>query len=123
MRKIRSFNKQHHPADTASNAQPAAMPPLCATTLLLLENISYLYSMDIRSIITIDKEIMGGQPVFTGTRVPVESLFDHLEAGISLDEFLDDFPSVTKQQAIDLLEAANKILNSKNLEQLYAAVA
>ena len=39
--------------------------------------------MDIRSLITIDKEILGGQPVFTGTRVPVESLFDHLEACIS----------------------------------------
>lgn len=79
--------------------------------------------MDIRSLINIDKEILGGQPVFTGTRVPVESLFDHLEAGVSLDEFLDDFPTVTRQQAVDLLEAANKILTSKNLEQLYAAVA
>lgn len=79
--------------------------------------------MDIRSLITIDKEIMGGQPVFTGTRVPVESLFDHLEAGVSIDAFLEDFPSVSRKQAIDLLEAANKILTSKNLEQLYAAVA
>ena len=79
--------------------------------------------MNIKSLITIDKEIMGGQPVFAGTRVPVETLFDHLEAGVSLDEFLEDFPSVTKQQAIDLLEAANKILNSKNIEQLYEAVA
>ena len=69
--------------------------------------------MDIRSLITIDKEILGGQPVFTGTRVPVESLFDHLEAGISLDEFLDDFPGVTHPQAVDILEVANKILTSK----------
>jgi uncharacterized protein (DUF433 family) len=79
--------------------------------------------MDIRSLIMIDKEILGGQPVFSGTRVPVESLFDHLEAGVSVDEFLDDFPAVSRQQAVDLLEAANKILTSKNLEQLYAAVA
>ena len=79
--------------------------------------------VDIRKLITIDKEILGGTPVFTGTRVPVESLFDHLESGVSLDVFLDDFPSVTRQQAVDLLEAANKILTSKNLEQLYAAVA
>ena len=79
--------------------------------------------MKIRELITINKEILGGQPVFAGTRVPVESLFDHLEAGVSLDEFLDDFPSVTRQQAIDLLEAANKILTSNNIEQLYAAVA
>jgi len=79
--------------------------------------------MDIRSLITIDKEILGGQPVFAGTRVPVESLFDHLEAGVSLDEFLEDFPSVERQQAVSLLEAANKILTSKNLKQLYATVA
>jgi uncharacterized protein (DUF433 family) len=53
----------------------------------------------------------------------VESLFDHLESGVSLDVFLEDFPGVTRQQAVDILEAANKILTSKNLEQLYAAVA
>lgn len=79
--------------------------------------------MDIRKLITIDKEILGGTPVFTGTRVPIESLFDHLETGVSLDEFLDDFPSVKRQQAIDLLEAANKIMTSGKLEQLYASVA
>ena len=79
--------------------------------------------MDIKSLITIDKDIQGGQPVFSGTRVPVESLFDHLESGISLDDFLEDFPGVTRQQAVDLLDTANKIMTSKNLEQLYAAVA
>jgi len=79
--------------------------------------------MDIRKLITIDKEILGGTPVFTGTRVPVESLFDHLESGVSLDEFLDDFPTVERQQAIDLLEGANKIMTSGKLEQLYASVA
>ena len=79
--------------------------------------------MDIRELITIDKDILGGQTVFKGTRVPVESLFDHLEAGISIDDFLADFPSVTKEQAIALLELANKLFNTKNLDQLYAAVA
>ena len=79
--------------------------------------------MDVRKLITIDKEILGGTPVFTGTRVPIESLFDHLEAGVSLDEFLDDFPTVQRKQAIDLLEAANKIMTSNKLEQLYASVA
>lgn len=43
-------------------------------------------------VINIDPDILGGTPVFSGTRVPVESLFDHLESGISLEEFLDDFP-------------------------------
>ena len=79
--------------------------------------------MDIRALITVDPDILGGTPVFTGTRVPVESLFDHLEAGVSLDEFLDDFPSVSKEQAITLLNTASKLLTSKNIEQLYAAVA
>jgi uncharacterized protein (DUF433 family) len=79
--------------------------------------------MDIKTLITVDNDILGGQPVFAGTRVPVESLFDHLEAGISLDDFLDDFPTVTKEQAIAVLETANKFLTSKNVEQLYAVVA
>ena len=79
--------------------------------------------MDIKELITIDKEILGGQTVFKGTRVPIESLFDHLEAGVSLDEFLDDFPTVTKEQAVALLEWVNNLLNTKTLDQLYAAVA
>ena len=79
--------------------------------------------MRIQDIIHIDLEIMSGQPVFRGTRVPVDSLFDHLEAGISLNEFLDDFPSVTKEQAISLLEIANKMLTSQKANQLYEALA
>ena len=63
-----------------------------------------------KDLITISPEILGGTPVFKGTRVPVESLFDHLEDGISLDEFLDDFPSVTREQAIQVLEAAHHTL-------------
>ncbi len=47
---------------------------------------------------------MSGAPVFKGTRVPVQALIDHLEAGDSLNVFLEDFPSVTRQQAIDFLE-------------------
>ena len=54
-------------------------------------------------VINIDPEILGGTPVFDGTRVPIESLFDHLEEGISLDEFLEDFPTVTRDQAIEVL--------------------
>lgn len=78
--------------------------------------------MDIRTLITIDPDILGGTPVFTGTRVPVESLFDHLEAGVPLDEFLDDFPTVSRAQAVALLDAASKLLTSKNVEQLCAAL-
>jgi len=51
-------------------------------------------------------DIFGGTPVFVGTRIPVESLIDHLKAGESLDEFLDGFPSVSREQAIGFLEIA-----------------
>ncbi|GEO10602.1 DUF433 domain-containing protein [Segetibacter aerophilus] len=79
--------------------------------------------MEIREIILVDNDILGGQPVFKGTRVPVESFFDHLEAGVPLEEFLDDFPTVSREQAVALLEIANKLLTSKNIEALYATVA
>lgn len=69
--------------------------------------------MDIKAIINIDPEILSGQPVFTGTRVPVETLFDHLEAGVSLDEFLEDFPGVSRNQAISLLDMASKLFNEQ----------
>lgn len=49
-------------------------------------------------------DILGGTPVFAGTRVPVQTLFDYLEEGDSLDEFLDDFPAVTREHAIKVLE-------------------
>lgn len=51
-----------------------------------------------------DPEILGGEPVFKGTRVPVKSLFDHPEAGDSIEDFLDGFPSVKREQVIALLE-------------------
>jgi uncharacterized protein (DUF433 family) len=51
-----------------------------------------------------DPEILGGEPVFVGTRVPVKSLFDHLEAGDSIEDFLDGFPSVKRELVIALLE-------------------
>jgi uncharacterized protein (DUF433 family) len=75
--------------------------------------------MQVKDYINIDKEILSGNPVFRGTRVPIQSLFDHLEKGISLDEFLDDFPSVKKEQTIAVLEIAGKILTSKNIEKIY----
>ncbi|TFF35028.1 DUF433 domain-containing protein [Mucilaginibacter psychrotolerans] len=79
--------------------------------------------MQIQEVINIDQDILSGQPVFTGTRVPVESLFDHLEAGVTLDEFLEDFPSVSREQAVALLDVANKIVTSKDIMKLYEAVA
>ncbi len=77
---------------------------------------------NLEKFITIDKDIQNGQPVFTGTRVPVQTLFWHLEKGISIEEFISDFPSVTKEQAIGVLEIANKIVNSEQLDKFYETV-
>jgi len=57
-----------------------------------------------------DPEILNGTPIFVGTRVPVQALFDHLEAGDSLDVFLDDFPTVGRDQALSVLELARQRL-------------
>ncbi|HLR76140.1 MAG TPA: DUF433 domain-containing protein [Balneolaceae bacterium] len=59
-------------------------------------------------VISRDKDILGGTPVFWGTRVPVETLWDYLEAGDTLGEFLEDFPSVERKQAVALIERAKK---------------
>lgn len=55
-------------------------------------------------VVTQNPDILGGEPVFAGTRVPAKSLFDHLEAGDSIEEFLEGFPSVKREQVIALLE-------------------
>ncbi len=59
-------------------------------------------------IIVRNKEIMGGTPVFSGTRVPIQTLWDYLLGGDSVDEFLKDFPSVSRQQALELMERARR---------------
>ena len=61
-------------------------------------------------VIHSDSEILGGTPVFVGTRVPFQNLLDYLEAGDPLDEFLADFPSVTREQAVTALEQAKEAL-------------
>lgn len=61
-------------------------------------------------IIDKDSDILGGTPVFRGTRVPVQALLDYLEGGQTIDEFLDDFPTVTIKTAVAALELANSLL-------------
>lgn len=61
-------------------------------------------------VINIDKEILGGTPVFNGTRVPIKNLFDYLETGETIDEFIEDFPSVKREQIIKLLEFSEKMM-------------
>ncbi len=75
-----------------------------------------LKTIAVDSVITSDDEILSGTPVFKSTRVPIKNLIDYLEAGDSLDEFLDDFPSVSRDQAIQMLELAKEML----LTQVYA---
>ena len=64
--------------------------------------------MQREEIIHSNPEVLGGTPVFTGTRVPIRSLFDHLEAGDSIDDFLEGFPSVRRDQVIALLEISQE---------------
>jgi len=66
-------------------------------------------AMDANKVVHSDPDILGGTPVFVGTRVPVKSLYDYLEAGDTLAEFLEDFPSVTHDQAVAALELARQM--------------
>jgi uncharacterized protein (DUF433 family) len=66
-------------------------------------------TMTLKDIVHSDPEIMGGTPVFVGTRVPVRILLDYLEGGEPLEEFLDNYPSVTREQAVGFLEEAGKV--------------
>jgi len=70
----------------------------------------YPLAMDRINIVHSDPEILGGEPVFVGTRVPVRTLLTYLESGETLEEFLDNFPTVTKEQAIAFLEEAGRAL-------------
>jgi len=65
--------------------------------------------------ISIDPEVMSGAPVFAGTRVHVQTLFDYIEGGDDLAEFLDDFPSVSKESALAVLEMAKKSLTTEKM--------
>jgi uncharacterized protein (DUF433 family) len=67
----------------------------------------------IESVVRCDPEVLGGTPVFAGTRVPIKNLMDYLAAGDSLDRFLDHFPSVTREQAVAALELANDLLTAR----------
>jgi uncharacterized protein (DUF433 family) len=66
--------------------------------------------MQTSSVVRIDQEIMSGTPCFIGTRVPARTLIDYLESGDSLNDFLEDFPTVRREQAVALLEEASELL-------------
>ena len=62
------------------------------------------------ALISVDPQVQGGVPVFAGTRVPLKNLFDYLECGEHLDQFLDDFPSVRREVAVAVLEQAREAI-------------
>ena len=73
--------------------------------------------MTAKELINIDPELMGGTPVFRGTRVPIQHLLDHLENNATIDEFLAGFPSVSKEQAIAFIQLMRQsVLEGKLLE-------
>ena len=69
--------------------------------------------MDPKQIVHSDPEILGGIPVFVGTRVPVQALLDFLEGGDTIEEFLDNYPGVSREQAVAFLEEAGRALIAK----------
>jgi uncharacterized protein (DUF433 family) len=69
--------------------------------------------MDTR-VINIDPEILGGTPVFFGTRVPIKNLFDYLETGESIDLFLEDFEGVSRSQVVRVLEMSQKLIETSS---------
>lgn len=72
--------------------------------------ISFEYPFPMSRHVTVSPEILSGTPVFTGTRVPIKNLFDYIETGSNIDEFLDDFPTVSKEIAVAVLQEAEHLL-------------
>lgn len=88
-------------------------PSPCLAQLLRRERSRYPIDMDPKQIVHSDPEILSGTPVFVGTRVPVQALLDFLEGGDTIEEFLDNYPGVTREQAIAFLEEAGRALVAK----------
>ena len=80
--------------------------PFSGSARVNIPNSCYTTDMDPLQVVTINPNIQGGTPCFRGTRVPVSSLFDHLEQDFTLDDFLVDFPTVQREQALAVLELA-----------------
>lgn len=74
-------------------------------------------------VIHVDQEVLSGTPVFKGTRVPIQTLFWHLGKGISIAEFLDDFPTVSKDQVYAVLHLVGKSFKNPQIAKTYEALA
>jgi uncharacterized protein (DUF433 family) len=87
--------------------EPPPIPDCCfheRQQLWLAKGCGRRYGVPMEKVVTRNPEILGGEPVFAGTRVPIRSLFDHLEAADSIADFLEGFPSVKREQVLALLE-------------------
>jgi uncharacterized protein (DUF433 family) len=93
------------------------MSPDCEAASGAMIWFSRGYNMFMSRIISIDKQILGGTPCFAGTRVPIRSLFDHLKLGYTVDGFLEQFPTVQKEQVEALLEYAKHQMEDQANEQ------
>lgn len=90
----------------------ATREPYLLKTLILLQDFHTISIVD-KQLITVSPEILGGTPVFAGTRVPVQTFLEYIKAGESIDSFLEGFPSVKREQLIALLEEAeSRILST-----------
>ena len=78
--------------------------------VVIFPKVGLITSMKTKSVVKIDPEIMSGAPCFSGTRVPARTLIEYLEGGDTLDDFLGDFPTVSREQAIGMLEEASELL-------------
>src|SRR5215210_3500142 len=87
----------------------------CGTPELFYVRIGFMMTITKDIPITIDSEILSGAPVFRGTRVPVSAFLENLEAGVSLDEFLENFPTVTRDQAVRILQHFRLSLDALSL--------
>ena len=79
--------------------------------------------MPIRDVVQVNPEILGGQAIFKGIRVSVETIFNYLGSGESLERFLSEFPSVSSEKALSVLEIASKMVSNSSFIQLYEAAA
>jgi len=82
----------------------------CLRSLAYLKIVTAQEKASLASVVSVNSAIMHGTPCFTGTRVPVQTLLDYIEEGDTLDSFLKDFPTVTRNQAIQFLELAKQQL-------------
>jgi uncharacterized protein (DUF433 family) len=85
-------------------------PHVLATFVMMCAVEGEAVMSNAKNLVEIDPEKLGGTPVFYGTRVPIQNLFDCLEGGESLDEFLDQFPTVTREQVLAVLEESKERL-------------